>query len=234
MKIIKWIIPIIGIVMIISGIILIFVLKEKKVVLGQEFTGNYTFDPSLVDYTKDTLPEEYKNYDFDSDGLKNIKEIELGTDMYMIDTDNDGLSDSEEVNKTKTDPIKWSSRNDDLSDLEYTIINNDSFKEGYSNLDISGYRVYLKNASDQLFIISKTKTNAFDELETVSEAYQIKNFTGKMALDCSSYIDEVVDSISIYKIVNKKAEKIDSVVEENGFLSFEVSEGDIFCAVYSK
>jgi len=55
-----------------------------------------------------------------------------------------------------------------------------------------------------------------------------------MALDCSSYIDEVVDSISIYKIVNKKAEKFDSVVEENGFLSFEVSEGDIFCAVYSK
>ncbi|MBQ7137069.1 MAG: hypothetical protein IJO43_03750 [Bacilli bacterium] len=234
MKKIKWIIPMIGIAMIISGIVIIFISKDKKISLGQEFTEDYVFDPSLVDYTKDTLPEEYKNYDFDGDGLKNSKEIELGTEMYMVDTDKDGLSDSEEANKTKTDPIKWSSRDDDMSDLEYTIINNASFKKGYSNLDISGYRVYLENASDQLFIISKAKTIAFDELETVSEAYQIKNFTGKMALDCSSYIDEVVNSISIYKIVNKKAEKIDSVVEENGFLSFEVSDGDIFCAVYSK
>lgn len=233
-RIIVLLLPIVGLVLIIVGIILFVNTREVDLSLGEEFVSDYRFDDSLVDYTKDTLPAGYNNYDFDGDKLTNKIEIELGTDMYKMDSDSDGISDFEEVNNTKTDPLKWSSRDDKVSDLEYVIVNNYSFKEGYSSLDGSGFRVYLTSPKDNLFIISKISTDIFDNLETISEAYQIKNFDGKMALDCSKYVNDVVNNISIYKVVEGKAQLIDSVVEGNNFLSFNVSSGDIFCAVYSK
>lgn len=44
--------------------------------------------------------------DQDGDGLSDSKEDELGTSKLDFDTDGDGLSDKEEVDSTKTDPLK--------------------------------------------------------------------------------------------------------------------------------
>jgi hypothetical protein len=172
--------------------------------------------------------------DFDGDGLKNQMEINLGTNMYLVDTDGDGVSDKDEVDNTKTDPLKWSSRNDNISDLEWSIINIKAFEEGYSDLDSSGYLIYQAKAEDRLFIISKKSTNTFNSLETISEAYQIRFFSGKMALDCSAYTEDVANSIAIYRDVNGKPEKIETFVNESRFVEFEVSENDIFVAVYEE
>ena len=192
------------------------------------------FDEDMSLFTPENLPSSAKKQDFDGDGLKNDEEISLKTDMYLLDTDNDGLSDYDEVKKTNTDPLKWSSRDDNISDLEWSLINLTEFKEGYSSLDASGYLVYKAKAEDRLFIISKKSVNTFDDLETISEAYQIKNFSGKMALDCSAYTEDVANNIAIYKDVNGKPEKIETFVNESRFVEFEVSENDIFVAVYQE
>lgn len=43
--------------------------------------------------------------DSDGDSLSNEREAELGTDPNNIDTDGDGITDGDEVNTRKTDPL---------------------------------------------------------------------------------------------------------------------------------
>jgi len=54
--------------------------------------------------------------DSDQDGLLDDIEIEIGTDPYNADTDDDGLNDGDEVNKYKTDPLNADSDWDALVD----------------------------------------------------------------------------------------------------------------------
>ena len=56
--------------------------------------------------------------DSDYDGLYDRDEMQLGTNRFNIDTDNDGLSDYEEVHIHVTSPLKPDSDNDGLSDYE--------------------------------------------------------------------------------------------------------------------
>ena len=56
--------------------------------------------------------------DEDGDGLTNGEEEDLGTDPEIADTDNDGLSDGDEVNVYGTDPTTADSDGDGYSDGE--------------------------------------------------------------------------------------------------------------------
>lgn len=56
------------------------------------------------------------NEDFDSDGLINIQEYYNATEPFNKDTDNDGLSDGDEVNIYGTDPLKTDTDDDGLED----------------------------------------------------------------------------------------------------------------------
>lgn len=73
--------------------------------------------------------------DEDNDGLTNKEEKELKTNIYMADTDQDGLSDSYEVNVSKTNPLKADSDEDGLTDgnevmLDLDPLNADSKGDG--------------------------------------------------------------------------------------------------------
>ena len=54
--------------------------------------------------------------DADADSLSNLYEIEIGTNLIKADSDNDGLSDSEEINLYRTDPLKYDTDGDGVSD----------------------------------------------------------------------------------------------------------------------
>lgn len=66
--------------------------------------------------------------DSDEDGLPDIYEIMIGTDVNVPDTDNDGLTDYQEVYITRTDPTKFDSVTEGVSDA-----NADSDGDGLSN-----------------------------------------------------------------------------------------------------
>ena len=54
--------------------------------------------------------------DLDDDGLTNLRETEVGTELDTADTDGDGLADGPEVNTHETDPLTADTDGDGLAD----------------------------------------------------------------------------------------------------------------------
>jgi hypothetical protein len=54
--------------------------------------------------------------DFDSDGLNNRQEVQAGTDIRNPDTDGDGLTDGQEVNTYRTNPLLADTDGDGVND----------------------------------------------------------------------------------------------------------------------
>lgn len=206
---------------------------QKSIEIGDKVDYEvYLLDENGVHFTEETLPTEYRYYDFDCDSLNNAEEIKNGCDMYKVDTDDDGICDYDELYITKTDPTKWSSRDDNVSDLEWSITNGSEFTEGYTTSDSLGFKFYLKKPTDKMHIITKVSVPNFDSLYTITEALQIKNFSGTIAFNASSYVDEVAQAIKFYKVSDDSYQEIPSTVDENRLIIFEVSENDIIVGVY--
>ena len=84
--------------------------------------------------------EETDETDTDGDGLTNKKEREIGTNPYLIDSDYDGLPDNLETENTKTDPLKTDTDEDGISDgdeldLELDPLKKDSKGDGVNDGD---------------------------------------------------------------------------------------------------
>lgn len=77
---------------------------------------------------------EFLKNDQDGDGLLDSKEDELGTSKFDFDTDHDGISDVQEVDVTKTNPLKADTDGDGFWD-GYELINGYS-PVGAQKLDI--------------------------------------------------------------------------------------------------
>ncbi|MEZ5559752.1 MAG: Ig-like domain-containing protein [Pseudomonadales bacterium] len=68
----------------------------------------------------DPLSETDAKLDKDGDGLSNLAEYLLGSDINLSDTDGDGVSDGAEINLLGTDPTDADSDQDGLDDLTET------------------------------------------------------------------------------------------------------------------
>ncbi len=105
-KKIKWIIPAIAIVILMSvGVFVFFQKKEEKV---------YT-DPRDIPIIQNN-PVYHDEDDTDGDGLLNKEEKELGTNILLVDTDEDNIDDFSEVYGSKTDPLNSDTDKDGLKD----------------------------------------------------------------------------------------------------------------------
>lgn len=82
----------------------------------------------IVKYDKEKGDCEVELLDSDEDGLPDVFEETCGTDPMKKDTDEDGLTDYEEIYLTDTDPLVYNSVNEALLDAEA-----DSDGDGLSN-----------------------------------------------------------------------------------------------------
>ena len=81
------------------------------------------YDPTKPDTDGNGVLD--KDEDSDGDGLTNIEEANLGTNMIVRDTDHDGLSDYDEARKYGTDPTKPDTDGDGVDDGVEVAIGSD-------------------------------------------------------------------------------------------------------------
>lgn len=84
-----------------------------------EVFTTYT-DPTKADTDENGVNDA--DEDFDADGLTNLDELLNETYPYFDDTDNDGLSDGDEVNENGTDPLVADTDGDELCDGDEIIL----------------------------------------------------------------------------------------------------------------
>lgn len=97
---------------------------------GSDAEGAITVNAGnfCVIVTEDGITIDYP--DSDGDGIVDLLEAILGTDPSKIDTDDDGLTDYQELNITGTDPTDYDSVEKRISDADA-----DSDGDGVSNLE---------------------------------------------------------------------------------------------------
>jgi outer membrane protein OmpA-like peptidoglycan-associated protein len=100
---------------------------------------------------------DLENIDTDNDGLSDAEEMRIGTDPTKPDTDGDGLSDGDEVRKHKTDPLKADTDGDGLSDGDEVL----SYKTDPLKADTDG---------DGLSDGAEVKTHRSNPLKTDSDS----------------------------------------------------------------
>ena len=99
----------------------------RGVIAGTDTEVNWLFSGGVNWRWGTSLPVVYEvqggEIDSDGDGLFDAFEVELGTDPYDPDTDDDGLLDGEEVNNIHTDPLNpdtdWDALKDGAEVLTY-------------------------------------------------------------------------------------------------------------------
>jgi len=72
-------------------------------------------EPGEQEVVEEPYVDPFPN-DQDRDGLTDEQEAELGTSDYEYDTDGDGLSDVDEINYWKTDPLNPDTDGDGFAD----------------------------------------------------------------------------------------------------------------------
>lgn len=93
-----------------------FQTKYFKVSIPNDFGETIESVPFVVTKTEDEYSVDF--LDSDGDGLPDIYENMIGTDLNNPDTDGDGLIDYQEVYITGTDPTKYDSVTDGVSDAD--------------------------------------------------------------------------------------------------------------------
>ncbi len=80
--------------------------------------GNPTASDYYFDYGLKISYYIFENLDADGDGISNEDESKYGSNPFLADSDEDGITDYEEINIHKTNPMLADSDSDGLNDLE--------------------------------------------------------------------------------------------------------------------
>ena len=167
------------------------------------------YNPLSEDTFKDSIKDGGRDYD--GDGLTNIEEVRLSTDLCNVDTDYDTLNDYDEINKYFTDPLNVDTDEDYLIDLDELKLGLDPTKPRTDGITLDSERKI-----EQTFTIS----NIPEELRK-GEVY-FKEISGKVSgiidnnITIKQYLNEnisnskatidfifMVDSVNDDKIVIK-------------------------------
>ena len=186
----------------------------EKFLLGTDEKNPDTDGDGLTDYQEtfitetdplkyDSVTEEISDsdVDIDGDGLSNIQEIELGTDPRKSDTDNDGLSDSDELNIYNTDPLNPDTDEDGLNDGDEVILGLNPLKsdtddngvldsDEYIEQDVNRNRFDNSLFSNNVAIPSALNVSAKGN---ANNNINISEYTGYLKGEERAYVGKVIE-----------------------------------------
>lgn len=190
----------------------------EKEILGTDYKSKDTDGDGLDDYAEvylcntdpliaDTEKTGIKDSDKDADGdrLTNAEEIKLGTSPSMTDTDEDGLSDYDEVKKHKTDPLKADTDNDGISDLGEVKLGLNPLKEKSDGTTYDAEKVFDQKLG--------TDSEVLNNINSEESPYKLS-----VSVKAAGYIDE---SISV------------DISSYSNYLQNDAVEGDIIDIAYA-
>jgi len=172
------------------------------------------------------LTEEEKKLDYDNDGLTNGEELEYGTNMYSSDTDGDGVNDNDEINRYKSNPTKYSTADDGISD--YIKIQKDlEIDKKYDEKDVKpeevkySYNIMLhpKNLESQYY----GGVQEFDidkNIQSTHKIFDVLKFEGTII-----YNTQNKDSILLIR-EGMKYKEFENYKNEDGKLVIEITKVD--------
>ncbi len=148
-----------------------------EIMIGTDINNVDSDDDGLIDYQEvyitGTDPTKYDsvtegvsdaNADSDGDGLSNAQEIELGTDPLLSDTDDDGLSDYDELYVYGTDPLNPDTDGDGLEDGDEPYIGLDPANPETFGIPDAEYKVEQTISAD---------SGVLSEINTAENAYEL-------------------------------------------------------------
>ena len=178
------------------------------------------------------LTQEELKEDSNSDGISNEDKIKLGLDILSDDTDGDGLSDFDEINVYYSDPTKYSTSGDILSD-GYKV------QKGYDINKNYGDSATIKTQNEN---ITLTIDDAIDieayykeyngsipsEYTLAMQPFRVYSFTGQIEVKIEN--PDYYEVIS-YDNINKKTTNIKSQINQNAIV-FNISNDNPILIVY--
>ncbi len=170
---------------------------KERVDISDKITEKEVLD-SPWDY-EFKLTDENKEEDYDDDGLTNEEEVALGTHPYAEDSDSDGLSDYDEAKIHNTDPLKYSTSGDDISD--FVKIKKDlDINKKYSQKDID-----IKDKEINSYITLKpdnVESEVLGEFESFSRDSNIDSIGNKFTVyDFEGKIEYKLDKVDVVLLV---------------------------------
>ena len=193
-----------------------------------------TVSDDIIDADNDSIPDfwEEENYlptnednsktDFDNDNLTDYDEYLNNTIPYLIDSDNDQLSDGDEINKYFTNPSKFDSDGDSIPDnIEIVIESNPNIV----NTDITFYDLNYDLVLDELDIALieskwnlKSGDNAFQYIydltdDNIINVVDIMKVSGQyqQVLNASNSNALTSDSTPLTITINQVSSTLDNI-----------------------
>lgn len=175
---------------------------------------NAYYDKNIVG-TEHGSDDVYKPDDSPSDieGLTVAEKIAKGLDAENgSDTDNDGLTDKEEIEVYGTDPLKMSTTGDFMSDSEKVKAGLDPLKKtktkavtSYPNNEVKAIEFKAESLEDANASAYEETGNVTLEGRKVYNVYSIANYGGKLVINAKN-----ADNIAVY-VCETFADKAKSV-----------------------
>lgn len=201
-------------------------------IMSKQKTGEAEFD--ISEFAETISDEELKNTESDITGLSLFDKIEMGLDFYNgSDTDNDGLTDKEEIEVYNSDPLKMSTSGDLIPD-SYKIAMGLEINSKY-NMEDYEFEQYgltkLYSAPDNITIDTTNVENAFSSICERNKIYKgmnpligfdLVNVTGTTNIDFSDYME---DNKDYTVILQKNIDESESIELENGIAKID-TDGD--------
>lgn len=130
-------------------------------------------NPVLADSDKNGIPDGQE--DSDGDGLSNMEEYGLGTDLLAADSDQDGLNDYEEIYVYGTDPKLADTDGDGIPDGEEVL------------LGLNPKGLYTNGVLDTQVVVSQRVSSDSESLKDIN--LKCEQFQLALEIECSGYAE---------------------------------------------